>query len=160
MSETDRLLENAARLDPLPPGPKGAKVAVVTCMDARIDVYRLLGLERGVAHVIRNAGAAVGDEEIRSLSISQHMLGSREVLVIAHTGCGMLAVDDEEFASRMEREAGRRPPFPARGFSDLEEHVRAGVRAVRESPFVPHTDSVRGFVYDLDADRLAEVDVP
>jgi carbonic anhydrase len=129
----------------------------VTCMDARLLPSSLFGLRPGDAHVIRNAGGIVGDEEIRSLAISQRLLGTREVIVVAHTKCGMMSFSDEEFAERLERETGRRPPFPARTFEDVDDSVRSSVRAVVESPFLTHRDFVRGFVAELDEGRLREV---
>jgi carbonic anhydrase len=107
--------------------------------------------------VIRNAGGVVGDEEIRSLAISQHLLGTREVIIVGHTKCGMMTFTDEEFAERLERETGQRPPFPARAFKDVDESVRSSIRKVKESPFLPHRDSVRGFVAELEEGGLREV---
>ena len=162
MSTTDELLEaNRAFAEgfdkgELPAAP-ARKVAVIACMDARLDPAKALGFGDGDAHVIRNAGGIVGDEEIRSLAVSQHLLGTEEVVLIHHTGCGMLGLDEEELAVRMESEAGRRPDFELRGFSDLEESVRESIRRVTESPFVPHRESVRGFVYEVETGRLREV---
>jgi carbonic anhydrase len=133
------------------------QLAVVACMDARLNVYDLLGIELGDAHVIRNAGGIVGDEEIRSLAISQRKLGTREIVLIHHTDCGMHGLDDEEFGQELERETGERPPWRAGGFADLEEDVRDSIARIRESPFIPHKDSVRGFVYDVATGRLNEV---
>jgi carbonic anhydrase len=132
-------------------------LAVVACMDARMNLYDILGLEPGDAHVIRNAGGTVGDEEIRSLAISQRKLGTREVILIHHTDCGMQGLDDEQFARELEQEAGVRPPWAAGGFHDLERDVRDSIARVRESPFIPHKESVRGFVYDVNTGRLSEV---
>ena len=143
-------------LGKLPPAPSLA-VAIVTCMDARLVPSTLFGLRPGDVHVIRNAGGIVGDEEIRSLAISQHLLGTREVIVVGHTKCGMMTFTDEELAARLEREAGRRPPWPGRAFEDVDDSVRSSMRAVVESPFLPHRDSVRGFVAELDEGRLREV---
>jgi carbonic anhydrase len=137
--------------------PPGMKVAIVTCMDARLDPGRALGIEPGDAHVIRNAGGVVTDDVIRSLAISQHELGTEEVLLIHHTKCGMQTFTDEEFADSRERSSGQRPPWPARTFTDLEEDVRDSIRRVRESPFIPRTDSVRGFVYEVESGRVREV---
>jgi carbonic anhydrase len=162
MSTTDSLLENneayAGAFDkgdlPLPPG---RKVAVLACMDARLDPARALGLEEGDAHVIRNAGGIVSDDALRSLAISQHLLGTDEIVVIHHTDCGMLAFDDDSFADRLESETGQRPEWRAHAFSDLENDVRDSVKRIKEDPFVPRTDSVRGFVYEVDSGRLREV---
>ena len=162
MSVTDELLRNAesyaARFDladlPLPPA-KG--VAVVACMDARLNVFGLLGLREGDAHVIRNAGGIVTDDEIRSLSISQRLLGTREIILIHHTDCGMLTFNDEDYRRDLERETGAVPTWAAEAFDDLEEDVRHSIARIRESPFIPRTDSVRGFVYDVKTGRLTEV---
>jgi carbonic anhydrase len=162
MSETDDLLANNQRYAdgfdkadlPLPPG---RKVAVVACMDARLDPARALGLEEGDAHVIRNAGGVVTDEEIRSLAISQNLLGTEEIVLIHHTDCGMLTFSDEEFSDRLERETGSRPSWDAHAFSDLDEDVRASIERIRESPYIPRKDSVRGFVYEVETGRLREV---
>ncbi len=162
MSATDDLLANnqsyADGFDkadlPLPPG---RKVAVVACMDARLDPARALGLEEGDAHVIRNAGGVVTDQEIRSLAISQNLLGTEEIVLIRHTDCGMLTFSDEEFADRLEQETGSRPAWDAHPFADLEEGVRASIERIRESPFIPRKESVRGFVYEVGSGRLREV---
>ena len=162
MSVTDDLLKNNERyaegFDKADLAKAPAKqLAVVACMDARLDVYSILGLEPGDAHVIRNAGGIVSDEEIRSLTISQRALGTREIVLIHHTGCGMQGLDDEDFTSELERETGTRPPWRPGGFDDLEQDVRESIARIRESPFIPHTDNVRGFVYDVETGRLAEV---
>jgi carbonic anhydrase len=162
MSQTDALLENnqAYVQDfgkgelPLPPAKK---VAVVACMDARILPSKILGLSEGDAHVIRNAGGVVTDEEIRSLAISQNLLGTEEVILIHHTDCGMLTFDDEEFAQKLENETGQRPDFEAHAFRDLEEDIRKSIATIKESPFIPHKDSVRGFIYEVESGRLREV---
>jgi carbonic anhydrase len=164
-SETERLLANARRhaeeFDagdiPVPPAKR---VAVLTCMDARIDPARVLGLELGDAHVIRNAGGIVGEDAIRSLALSQHLLGTREIILIRHTGCGMLGLDDEDFAARLEAEAGERPRWRAAGLDDLEQGIREGVEAIRSSPFLPARDAVTGFVYEVETGTLREVDSP
>jgi len=140
----------------LPAAPR-RRLAVLTCMDARIDPSRVLGLAPGDAHVIRNAGAVVTDDAIRSLAISQTMLGTREVMVIAHTDCGLLTFTDEAFADHLEETANRRPDWRAHAFDDLEASVRASVERIGASPFLPHTDSVRGFVYEVETGRLREV---
>jgi carbonic anhydrase len=131
-------------------------IAVVSCMDARLAPARILGLEQGDAHVIRNAGGVVTDEEIRSLAISQHLLGTTEIMLIQHTDCGMLKITDEEFAELMEREAGERPPWSARAFADLDESVRESKRRIEASPFIP-SKRVRGFVYEVESGELREV---
>jgi carbonic anhydrase len=162
MPETDALLANsesyAASFDkadlPLPPA---RKVAVLACMDARLDPARVLGLEEGDAHVIRNAGGVLSEDAVRSLSISQHLLGTEEIVLIQHTDCGMLTFDDEEFASRMESETGSRPEWRGLAFSDLDESVRASIRKIKESPFIPRADKVRGFIYDVKSGSLREV---
>jgi carbonic anhydrase len=162
MSTTDELLSNAqsyaANFDkgdlPLPPGKK---VAVLACMDARLIPTRVLGLNEGDAHVIRNAGGVASDDAIRSLAISQHLLGTAGVIVIHHTDCGMLTFTDEEFADRLEQTAGERPEWTAHAFSDLEQDVRDSIAKIEESPFVPEIDSVRGFIYDVKTGELREV---
>src|ERR671931_1588618 len=153
MSVTDELLQNnqlyAEGFDKgdlqLPPA-KG--VAVVACMDARLDVHKVLGLQEGEAHVIRNAGGVITDDEIRSLAISQHLLGTEEIVLIHHTDCGMLTFTDDEFRSRLEKETGIRPEWEAECFSDLDEDVRECIRRIEASPFIPRKN-VRGFVYDV-----------
>jgi len=132
-------------------------IAVVVCMDARIDVHAALGLHQGDAHVIRNAGGIVGDDVLRSLLISQRLLGTRAVMLVHHTGCGMLDFDDDELADAVERDTGARPPFALGAFDDLDEDVRRAIRAVVECPYLPHRDAVRGFVYDVATGRLREV---
>ena len=133
------------------------KLAVLACMDARLDPARALGLEDGDAHVIRNAGGVVTDDALRSLAISQNLLGTEEVVLIKHTDCGMLTISDEEFADRLESETGSRPEWRAHAFSDLDEDVRDGIERIRSSPFVPRKDKVRGFVYEVETGRLREV---
>ena len=162
MSTTDELLQSARRYAesfdkaelPLPPG---RKVAVLACMDARLNPYGLLGLSEGDAHVIRNAGGVVSDDAIRSLAISQNLLGTEEIILIHHTDCGMLTFTDDELAERLEREAGERPKWRAQAFSDLEQDLREGIERIRSSPFIPRTDSVRGFIYEVETGRLREV---
>jgi carbonic anhydrase len=162
MSTTDQLLENAAdyaegfdKADlSLPPG---RKVAVLACMDARLNPYGLLGLSEGDAHVIRNAGGVVSDDAIRSLAISQNLLGTEEIILIHHTDCGMLTFTDDELAERLERETAERPKWRAQSFSDLEQDLRDGIERIKSSPFIPRTDSVRGFIYEVETGRLREV---
>jgi carbonic anhydrase len=132
-------------------------LCVVTCMDARIDPLAAFGLRLGEAHVVRNAGGVVTEGVLRSLLISQQMLGTREVMLVQHTGCGLLGLDDGEVAAAVERETGARPPMPLGGFSDIEESVRRGVATVRGCAFLPHRDAVRGYVYDVDGGGLREV---
>jgi len=163
MSTTDDLLRNAeeyaAGFDkgdlPLPPA-KG--VAVVACMDARLIPTRVLGLEEGDAHVIRNAGGVVTDDEIRSLAISQRLLGTTEIILIHHTDCGMLTFTDDEFKRSVQDDTGIKPEWAAEAFSDLDEDVRQSIARIQASPFIPHKDSVRGFVYEVETGRLREVD--
>ncbi len=162
MSVTDELLQNNERYAesfdkgdlPLPPA-RG--VAVVACMDARLDVHKILGLEEGDAHVIRNAGGVITDDEIRSLAISQRLLGTREIILIHHTDCGMLTFTEEELKGQIQEEVGVKPHFALESFSDLEEDVRQSIRRIQHSPFVPHKESVRGFVYEVETGRLREV---
>ena len=162
MSVTDELLQNNERYaasfvngDLPPPPAKG--VAIVACMDARLDVYGMLGLEEGDAHVIRNAGGVITDDEIRSLTISQRLLGTREVILIHHTDCGMLTFTDEELKEQIQQEVGIKPHFPLETFADLEEDVRQSIRRIQASPFISHKDSVRGFIYEVESGRLREV---
>jgi carbonic anhydrase len=161
MSVTDEYLENNRRYaasftGPLPL-PPSRHLAVVACMDARLDVYALLGLGAGEAHVIRNAGGVVTDDEIRSLAISQRLLGTREIVLIHHTDCGMLTFTDDAFKQSIQDETGIKPPWSAEAFSDLAVDVRQSVARIKASPFVPHTDTVRGFVFDVATGLLDEV---
>jgi carbonic anhydrase len=139
---------------PLPPAKR---VAVVACMDARIETGRLLGLEEGDAHVIRNAGGVVTDDVIRSLAISQRLLGTTEIVLIHHTDCGMLTFNDDAVKADIERDTGLRPPFALEAFADLEADVRQSIRRIQASPFIPNKDKVRGFVYDVRSGHLNEV---
>ncbi|MGH3005342.1 MAG: beta-class carbonic anhydrase [Gaiellaceae bacterium] len=162
MSAIDGLLQNAEAYEngfdkaglPLPPAKR---VAIVACMDARLNPYGLLGLSEGDAHVIRNAGGVVTDDEIRSLSISQRLLGTEEVMLIHHTDCGMLTFSDDEFRRRVQQETGIKPEWAAEAFDDLEEDVRQSIARIKASPFIPKKDSVRGFVYDVETGSLTEV---
>ena len=162
MSTTDELLSNNERYAesfdkgdlPMPPAKQ---VAIVTCMDARLSPYVMLGLSEGDAHVIRNAGGVITDDEIRSLVISQRLLGTREVMLIHHTGCGMLTFSDDEVKSQIQEEVGIKPLFALESFTDLEEDVRQSIRRIEASPFIPHKDSVRGFIYEVETGRLREV---
>src|SRR5919202_1259369 len=162
MSVTDELLENNAAYAesfdkgdlPLPPA-RG--VAVVACLDARLDVHKILGLEEGDAHIIRNAGGVITDDEIRSLTISQRLLGTREVILIHHTDCGMLTFSDEDLRAQIHEEVGIKPHFSMESFSDLEDDVLQSIARIRHSPFIAHKESVRGFVYEVETGRLREV---
>jgi len=162
MTVTDELLRNNADFAssfskgdlPMPPG---RHLAVVACMDARLNVYALLGLEEGQAHVIRNAGGVVTEDVIRSLAISQRLLGTNEVILVHHTDCGMLTFTDDQVKADIEAETGLRPHFALEAFSDLERDVRQSIARIRHSPFVPNKDSVRGFIYDVTTGRLLEV---
>ena len=133
------------------------KLAVIACMDARLDVHKILGLEEGDAHVIRNAGGVVTDDAIRSLTISQRLLGTEEVVLVHHTDCGMLTFRDDDVKQQVQEEVGIRPPFALEAFSDLEEDVRQCIRRIQASPFIPKRDKVRGFVYDVFTGQLQEV---
>jgi carbonic anhydrase len=162
MTVTDELLQNNARYAegfdkgdlPLPPA---GGVAVVACMDARLHVSKILGLEEGDAHIIRNAGGVVTDDAIRSLAISQRLLGTREIILIHHTDCGMLTFKDDEFRRQIQEETGVRPEWAAEAFSDLDDDVRQNIARIKESPFIPHKASVRGFVYEVESGKLREV---
>jgi carbonic anhydrase len=144
------------RPDPLPRQP-ARRLAAVTCMDARLDVYVMLGLQPGDAHVIRNAGGIVTEDVIRSLVVSQRKLGTRSVLVVQHTDCGLLRITDEEFAAELAADAGHEPEWTAGAFRDLDASVREGVKTLTGNPFLPHADDVRGFVYDVTTGDLREV---
>ncbi|MGY1643967.1 beta-class carbonic anhydrase [Geodermatophilus sp. SYSU D00703] len=164
MTVTDDLVANDARYaetfaGPLPL-PPAKHVAVVACMDARLDVHRALGLAEGEAHVIRNAGGVVTDDEIRSLAFSQRLLGTREIVPVHHTECGMLTSTDEDFRASIEQEVGTRPHWHSEAFPELEEDVRAQRQRVLDSPFIPGQDSVRGFVFDVATGQLSEVHRP
>jgi len=139
---------------PLPPS---RNIAVVACMDARIDVYRVLGLNEGESHVIRNAGGVVTDDEIRSLAISQRLLGTKEIILIHHTDCGMLTFTDDAFKQGILEETGLKPEWAAEAFADLDVDVRQSIKRIKNSPFIPHTDAVRGFVFDVATGLLREV---
>ncbi|MEN8183641.1 MAG: carbonic anhydrase [Myxococcota bacterium] len=163
MSATETYLKNnesyAAGFDkedlPMPPS---RQVAIVTCMDARLETGALLGLEEGEAHVIRNAGGVVTDDVIRSLTISQRLLGTREIMLIHHTDCGMLTFSDDEVRETIRKDTGIRPPFAMESFSDLEEDVQESIARIQASPFVAHKDAIRGFVYEVETGRLREVE--
>jgi carbonic anhydrase len=162
MSAIDQLLENAEHYAdgfdkgdlPLPPAKR---VAIVACMDARLNPSGLLGLSEGDAHVIRNAGGVITDDEIRSLAISQRLLGTEEIMLIHHTDCGMLTFEDDEFRRQVQQETGIKPAWAAESFGDLEEDVRQSIARIESSPFIPKKDQVRGFVYHVESGRLDEV---
>jgi len=161
MSVTDELLQNAERYAegfdkgalPMPPGKQ---VAVVACMDARLNVYGLLGLGEGDAHVIRNAGGVVTDDAVRSIAISQRLLGTREIILIHHTDCGMLTFTDDEVKAQIKADTGIRPPFALEAFPDVDDDVRQSIQRITTSPFIPHKN-VRGFIYEVEKGTLREV---
>ena len=162
MSETDELLQNAEayaeRFDRGHlHGTPAKKVMVVACMDARVIPTRILGLEEGDAHVIRNAGGVVSDDAIRSIAISQKLMGTNEILLLRHTDCGMLAFTGEHLKERLRGTRDEEPPWPLHAFSDLEGDLRESIRRLEESPFIPNKDSIRGFVYEVESGRLREV---
>jgi carbonic anhydrase len=160
VSITDSLLTRVAERGPAPVPEvlsHGAKVAVLACMDARMDVYWILDLRPGDAHVIRNAGGAATDDMIRSITISQRLLGTTEVILLHHTECGMMTFSDDEFRQKIEAEVGVRPPWATEAFDDLEADVRQSIARIKASPFVPHRDEIRGFVYHVDKGMLTEV---
>ena len=162
MSTTDEMLSAneayAASFDkgelPMPPA---RRTAVVACMDARLNVYGMLGLSEGDAHVIRNAGGVISDDAIRSLAISQRLLGTQEIVLIHHTDCGMLTFSDADFKNEIEQETGIRPSWAAEAFSDLDGDVRQSIARIKASPFLVHKESIRGFVYEVETGRLREV---
>ncbi len=162
MSTTDELLQNNAAYAegfdkgelPMPPAKK---LAIVACMDARLHVYGALGLQVGEAHVIRNAGGVITDDSIRSLAISQRLLGTEEIILIHHTDCGMLTFNDDDFKASIEQDTGIRPEWAAESFGDLEADVRQSIKRIQASPFIPRKDSIRGFVYEVESGRLREI---
>jgi carbonic anhydrase len=161
VSITDEYLANNQRYaatfsGPLPL-PPSKHVAVVACMDARLDVYRALGLGDGESHVIRNAGGVVTDDEIRSLAISQRLLGTNEIILIHHTDCGMLTFTDDVFKASIQDETGIKPEWAAESFTDLDRDIRQSIARIKASPFIPHRDAVRGFVFDVATGLLREV---
>jgi len=161
VSVTDELLANNQRYaesfqGPLPM-PPSRQLAVVACMDARLNVYALLGLAEGESHVIRNAGGVITEDEIRSLAISQRLLGTREIILIHHTDCGMLTFTDDAFKAGIQEETGIKPPWAAESFADVDADVRQSMARIKASPFVPHTDAIRGFVFEVETGRLREV---
>jgi carbonic anhydrase len=162
MTVIDELLENAGAYAetfdkgglPLPPA---RRIAIVACMDARLDPQALLGLHEGDAHVIRNAGGVITDDEIRSLAISQRLLGTEEIMLIHHTDCGMLTFKDDDLRREIQSETGVKPAWAAEAFDDLEEDVRQSIARIKASPFIPRKDKVRGFVYEVESGRVREV---
>jgi carbonic anhydrase len=162
LSVIDQLVENAAAYAhgfdkgglPLPPA---RRVAIVACMDARLDPHALLGLSEGDAHVIRNAGGVITDDEIRSLAISQRLLATEEIMLIHHTDCGMLTFRDDEFRRQVQDDTGIKPEWAAEAFDDLEEDVRQSIARIKASPFIPHKATVRGFIFEVESGRLREV---
>jgi carbonic anhydrase len=162
VSITDQLLESAQRYEasfdkgdlPMPPA---RKVAIVACMDARVNPYGLLGLSEGDAHVIRNAGGVITDDQVRSLAISQRLLGTEEIVLIHHTDCGMLTFTDDEFKRSIQDDTGIKPEWAVETFPDLDEDVRQSIARVKASAFIPRKDSVRGFVYEVETGHLREV---
>ena len=161
MSVTDELLANNQRYaetfsGPLPL-PPARGLAVIACMDARLNVYAILGLAEGEAHVIRNAGGVVTDDVIRSVTISQRLLGTNEIILIHHTDCGMLTFRDDDVKAQIEADTGLRPPFALEAFPEPDADVRQSMARIKASPFIPHKDSVRGFVYEVETGRLREI---
>jgi carbonic anhydrase len=161
MSATDEYLKNneayVAQFSGPLPLPPASHVAVVACMDARLNVYGILGLKEGEAHVIRNAGGVVTDDEVRSLAISQRLLGTTEIILIHHTDCGMLTFTDDAFKRAIQDETGIKPEWAAEAFTNLDEDVRQSIARIKASPFIPHKDAVRGFVFDVATGKLNEV---
>jgi carbonic anhydrase len=161
MSATEQYLANNARYaetfsGPLPM-PPAAHLAVVACMDARLNVYGMLGLSEGEAHVIRNAGGVVTDDQIRSLAISQRLLGTKEIVLIHHTDCGMLTFTDDAFKRSIQDETGIKPAWSAEAFPDLAEDVRQSIARIKASPFIPHKDAIAGFIFDVATGKLNPV---
>ena len=162
MTATDQLVENAATYAasfdkgslPMPPG---RRVAVLACMDARLNVYGLLGLSEGDAHVIRNAGGVVTEDAVRSLTISQRLLGTEEIVLIHHSDCGMLTFKDDAVKDQIEADTGLRPPFALEAFKDLDADVRQSIARIKASPFIPNKDNIYGFVYEVETGRLRPV---
>jgi len=163
MSVIDELLRNnekyASTFDKvgLPIPRASMHVAVATCMDARLSPYVMLGLHEGETHIIRNAGGVITDDEIRSLVISQRLLGTQEIMLIQHTDCGMLTFSDDEVKQQIQDDVGIKPHFALESFSDLEENVRQSIARIKSSPFIPNKENVRGFVYEVETGRLREV---
>jgi len=161
ITETDRLVRSALAHEADFPGPRAVvpkrHVAIVSCMDARIDTFAIFGLEAGEAHIIRNAGGLVTDDVLRSLVVSQRVLQTREVILVHHTNCGLHGADENAMRAAIRAETGAEPPYAFGAFADLDAAVRRAIAAVRDHRFLPHRDRVRGFVYDVDTGRLREV---
>lgn len=163
MTSIDVLLKRNRELGEIVPGDRSSprpslNVAILTCMDARIRVFEIFGLIQGESHILRNAGGVVTDDMIRSLALSQRKLGTREVLIVQHTDCGLSMVTEDDFKDELEAASGLRPTWSVEAFREVEDSVRRSVQRVRRSDFLPHTDNVRGFVYDVKTGRLAEVE--
>jgi carbonic anhydrase len=139
-------------------GRPSRRLAIVTCMDSRLDLFAALGLKYGEAHVLRNAGGVITDDVIRSLAISQRRLGTEEILLIHHTDCGMQAITDDGFRAELQQATGVAPAFAIESFADVDADVRQSIARIRKSPFLPHRDRVRGFVYDVNTGRLHEIE--
>lgn len=163
MTAIDELLKRNYELGNVVPGDRSSakpslQVAILTCMDSRIRVFEIFGLKQGEAHVLRNAGGVVTDDMIRSLALSQRKLGTREVLLVHHTNCGLEMVTEDDFKDELEAETGLRPTWAVEAFKQVEQSVRGSMARLRRSPFIPHTDKIRGFVYDVHTGELREVD--
>ncbi|MFE2753819.1 beta-class carbonic anhydrase [Actinosynnema sp. NPDC059335] len=162
MTAIDELLRRNAELGNVVPGDRSSprpsmQVAILTCMDSRIRVFEIFGLKQGEAHVLRNAGGVVTDDMIRSLALSQRKLGTREVLLVHHTNCGLQLVTEDDFKDELERDSGLRPTWSVEAFREVKDSVRGSMNRVRQSAFLPHRDHVRGFVYDVHTGELTEV---
>lgn len=163
MTAIDELLKRNYELGNVVPGDRSSakpslQVAILTCMDSRIRVFEIFGLKQGEAHVLRNAGGVVTDDAIRSLALSQRKLGTREVLLVHHTNCGLEMVTEDDFKDELEADTGLRPTWAVEAFKVVEQSVRGSMARLRRSPFIPHTDKIRGFVYDVHTGELREVD--
>lgn len=163
MTAIDELLKRNYELGNVVPGDRSSakpslQVAILTCMDSRIRVFEIFGLKQGEAHVLRNAGGVVTDDAIRSLALSQRKLGTREVLLVHHTNCGLEMVTEDDFKDELEADTGLRPTWAVEAFKQVEQSVRGSMARLRRSPFIPHTDKIRGFVYDVHTGELREVD--
>ncbi|MBM7811817.1 beta-class carbonic anhydrase [Saccharothrix algeriensis] len=162
MTSIEELLRRNGELGNAVPGDRSSprpsmQVAILTCMDSRIRVFEIFGLKQGEAHVLRNAGGVVTDDMIRSLALSQRKLGTREVLLVHHTNCGLQLVTEDEFKDELESDAGMRPTWAVEAFREVKDSVRNSMNRLRHSPFVPHRDNIRGFVYDVHTGELTEV---
>lgn len=162
MTAIDELLQRNAELGNIVPGDRSSprpsmQVAILTCMDSRIRVFEIFGLKQGEAHVLRNAGGVVTDDMIRSLALSQRKLGTREVLLVHHTNCGLQLVTEDDFKDELEADSGLRPTWSVEAFREVKDSVRGSMNRVRQSPFLLHRDAVRGFVYDVHTGELTEV---